>query len=221
MLLVEVDSLELEGDLVVDILEEILDVDVGFTELLERGLVEEEDVLRELDIEILDDEDDGLTELELEETFDDVVLVVFTELRLNDLDDEDDFTELELADILVLEVVVGLIELEMDRDFEDDEVGLTVDEEEVGFRDEDDVGFTVVLELLDVAVDEVGLIDDELLVEEVDLTDDVEVFEVLDATVLVGLHAPVTDGTAFTPEPMGMIFVPQSTYCARRRLSLS
>ncbi|CAL3965067.1 unnamed protein product [Diplocarpon coronariae] len=43
-----------------------------------------------------------------------------------------------------------------------------------------------------------------------DLDGRVEDFEVIEAAVRVGLQAPVTEGTALTPEPIGMMLEPQS-----------
>lgn len=148
-----------------------------------------------------------------------LVALDFTVLRLVSLDVLDALelvgvtlvlTELDEAGLEVLEetlelvdVVTGLTELDL------------VGTEEVLKDFELLSGFEVV-ETLDVVDDVIGFTDDEALTEEEDLAVEVDACEVLVATVLVAtvlaLHAPVTDGTASTPEPIGTIFEPLHQY---------
>jgi hypothetical protein len=130
--------------------------------------------------------------------------------RLLDLDDETDVDEVEDLEVEAL-VLAGLVVLE---DLVEEDETLVIFELELlrtldvlDFEDESEVGELVgllkVLDVLDLGVER----DDEELWA---LLDELEVgCEVLDVTVGVAVHSPVTEGTAFAPEPIGMTLVPQ------------
>ena len=93
----------------------------------------------------------------------------------------------------------------------------------VNFEDEDDNGSLLELLKIDVvvALDEMDVrteIELKVLLELVML--ELEVLE-LEVVNFGGVQPPITDGTALTPEVIGMMFVPQLAACARRTLALS
>ena len=169
--------------------EQALELDVGFVEELDEGLLGLED---ETDVN-----DRQALELELE------LLVLVGLGTLEDLVDEDK-TELELLgplDVLdfedeseVGELVSSLDVVDLNVEIADEELRTLLDELE-------EAGLEEVLVLVVLPPDVVEILED---VELVGLA-----LDVLDVIVGVAVHSPVTEGIALTPEPIGTISVPQ------------
>jgi hypothetical protein len=120
---------------------------------------------------------------------------------LLDFDDE-----VEMDELVDFEEEVDETLLDFDDDVEELVVFEELDETLLDFDDEAE---------LEVLVDLVDELDFELevlvlifLLEVVEIFEEVEL-DVLELTVDVAVHCPVDDGTALTPEPMGMILLPQ------------
>jgi hypothetical protein len=128
---------------------------------------------------------------------------------LDDLADEDEAVvsfELELLrpldvvdseDKSEVEELVGLLDVldvpNFDSESDNDELVALLDELE-------DAGFEEVLAVLVFPLDVVQALEDMKLVG--------SALDVLDVIVGAAVHSPVTKGTASTPEPIGIIFVP-------------
>lgn len=140
-------------------------------------------------------------------------VVVFEDVLLDveesELDLEEDLV-LAVVEVFTLELVDVLLVL---IDIVEEDVALVL-EVEVVFRLldvlEDELEVFFKLEVVEVLLD-----DEDLLVVVDDFAD-----EEVEATP-VGAQAPVTLGTAFVPEPIGSMFVPQLTYWAIHIFSLS